>query len=315
MSQKAGVADPTSKSLGHRRPRLRRRRLARPLRRQRHAAEQAVSQQPERHVHRGGRRGRRGLQRGRRRARRDGRRRRRLRPLRPPAPARRQLLEPDARRSITTRATAVRRRGADVHGRPRQPAVARVRRLLLRLRPRRPARHLRRQRPHRGGDRARAAEGAVQGAAAAVPQPGQGQVRAASSASLGPAFKRAAGRRAARPTPTTTRTATSTSCITNNHGPARLLRNDGGNQQQLDLRRRPSARSRTASGIGAVVRVQSASGKQWSTVRSGSSYCSQSDLALTFGLGRRHRRCRRSTSSGRAAPRTASPTCRRTSSW
>jgi hypothetical protein len=35
-----------------------------------------------------------------------------------------------------------------------------------------------------------------------------------------------------------------------------------------------------------VVRVQSASGKQWNTVHSGSSYCSQSDLALTFGLGR-----------------------------
>jgi hypothetical protein len=35
-----------------------------------------------------------------------------------------------------------------------------------------------------------------------------------------------------------------------------------------------------------VVRVESASGKQWSTVRSGSSYCSQSDLALTFGLGK-----------------------------
>jgi hypothetical protein len=38
-------------------------------------------------------------------------------------------------------------------------------------------------------------------------------------------------------------------------------------------------------GIGAVVRVISKSGKQWSTVHSGSSYCSQSDLALTFGLG------------------------------
>jgi hypothetical protein len=35
-----------------------------------------------------------------------------------------------------------------------------------------------------------------------------------------------------------------------------------------------------------VVRIESASGKQWSTVRSGSSYCSQSDLALTFGLGK-----------------------------
>src|SRR6185436_18978770 len=39
-------------------------------------------------------------------------------------------------------------------------------------------------------------------------------------------------------------------------------------------------------GIGAVVRIQSASGKQWNTVHSGSSYCSQSDLALTFGLGK-----------------------------
>src|SRR6185436_19964081 len=39
-------------------------------------------------------------------------------------------------------------------------------------------------------------------------------------------------------------------------------------------------------GIGAVVRVESASGKQWNTVHSGSSYCSQSDLALTFGLGK-----------------------------
>ena len=35
-----------------------------------------------------------------------------------------------------------------------------------------------------------------------------------------------------------------------------------------------------------MVRVHSASGKQWNMVRSGSSYCSQSDLALTFGLGK-----------------------------
>jgi hypothetical protein len=34
-----------------------------------------------------------------------------------------------------------------------------------------------------------------------------------------------------------------------------------------------------------MVRVESALGKQWKTVRSGSSYCSQSDLALTFGFG------------------------------
>jgi hypothetical protein len=34
-----------------------------------------------------------------------------------------------------------------------------------------------------------------------------------------------------------------------------------------------------------MVRVESASGRQAQTVHSGSSYCSQSDLALTFGLG------------------------------
>jgi hypothetical protein len=38
-------------------------------------------------------------------------------------------------------------------------------------------------------------------------------------------------------------------------------------------------------GIGAVVRIKSASGEQWNMVRSGSSYCSQSELPLTFGLG------------------------------
>ena len=40
------------------------------------------------------------------------------------------------------------------------------------------------------------------------------------------------------------------------------------------------------SALGAVVRVQSAQGRQWQTVHSGSSYCSQSDLTLTFGLGK-----------------------------
>ncbi len=40
------------------------------------------------------------------------------------------------------------------------------------------------------------------------------------------------------------------------------------------------------SALGAVVRVQSPLGKQWQTVHSGSSYCSQSDLTLTFGLAK-----------------------------
>jgi enediyne biosynthesis protein E4 len=35
-----------------------------------------------------------------------------------------------------------------------------------------------------------------------------------------------------------------------------------------------------------VVRIESAGGKQWNVVRSGSSYASQSDLAVTFGLAK-----------------------------
>jgi enediyne biosynthesis protein E4 len=40
------------------------------------------------------------------------------------------------------------------------------------------------------------------------------------------------------------------------------------------------------SAIGAVARLTSAGGTQWQMVHSGSSYCSASDLALTFGLGK-----------------------------
>lgn len=69
--------------------------------------------------------------------------------------------------------------------------------------------------------------------------------------------------------------------ITNNHGPAVLYRNDGGNKNNyLSVRLRGRA-----SALGAIVRVTSSSGQQWRAVHSGSSYCSQSDLALVFGLG------------------------------
>jgi hypothetical protein len=68
--------------------------------------------------------------------------------------------------------------------------------------------------------------------------------------------------------------------ISTNNGPAYLYRNDGGNRNHWLNVRLVGAKS-NRDGIGAVVRV----GKQWSMVRSGSSYCSQSDLALTFGLG------------------------------
>lgn len=73
--------------------------------------------------------------------------------------------------------------------------------------------------------------------------------------------------------------------ITTNHGPAYLYRNDGGNANRfINVRLRGVKANR--SGIGAVVRVESAGGRQWNVVRSGSSYASQSDLAVTFGLGK-----------------------------
>jgi len=68
--------------------------------------------------------------------------------------------------------------------------------------------------------------------------------------------------------------------VSTNNGPAVLYRNDGGNRNhwlQIHLTGTKSNRD----GIGAIVRV----GKQTQTVHSGSSYCSSSDLALTFGLG------------------------------
>jgi enediyne biosynthesis protein E4 len=71
--------------------------------------------------------------------------------------------------------------------------------------------------------------------------------------------------------------------IASNHGPARLLRNEGGNRNKWMCIKAVGTKS-NRSGIGAIVRLQSASGRQWSTVRSGGSYASQSDLALTFGL-------------------------------
>jgi hypothetical protein len=67
-------------------------------------------------------------------------------------------------------------------------------------------------------------------------------------------------------------------------GPAYLLRNDGGSRNRW-LRVRTVGSTSNRGGIGAVVTVTSASGTQWQMVRSGSSYASQSELPLTFGLG------------------------------
>ena len=73
--------------------------------------------------------------------------------------------------------------------------------------------------------------------------------------------------------------------VTTNNGPARLLRNDGGNANRL-LRVVTIGGPSNRSGIGAKVRVTLENGKTlWGMVKTGSSYLSQSELPLTFGLG------------------------------
>ncbi|HWX53526.1 MAG TPA: CRTAC1 family protein [Verrucomicrobiae bacterium] len=72
--------------------------------------------------------------------------------------------------------------------------------------------------------------------------------------------------------------------ITTNAGPALLFRNDGGNRNHA-LRVKLRGTSSNRDGIGAVVRIEYAGEKQWQMLRSGSSYLSQSELVLTFGLG------------------------------
>ncbi|HYO83675.1 MAG TPA: CRTAC1 family protein, partial [Bryobacteraceae bacterium] len=72
--------------------------------------------------------------------------------------------------------------------------------------------------------------------------------------------------------------------VSENHGPARLFRNDGGNANQW-IQVKLEGKGTNRSAIGSTVKV----GGQWRTVQTGSSYCSQSDLALTFGLGRESR--------------------------
>ncbi|HVD78704.1 MAG TPA: CRTAC1 family protein [Vicinamibacteria bacterium] len=73
--------------------------------------------------------------------------------------------------------------------------------------------------------------------------------------------------------------------VTTNNGPARLLRNDGGNRNHFIRIRTVGTRS-NHDGIGARVSVTPAGGaRQWGLVKTGSSYASQSELTLTFGLG------------------------------
>ena len=73
--------------------------------------------------------------------------------------------------------------------------------------------------------------------------------------------------------------------LTENNGPVRYLRNDGGNRQRW-LRVTLKGTRSNRSGIGATVTATLAGGaKRWGMVKTGSSYLSQSELPLTFGLG------------------------------
>ena len=74
--------------------------------------------------------------------------------------------------------------------------------------------------------------------------------------------------------------------VTTNNGPARLLRNDNANQNDV-LRVKTVGAKANRNGIGAKVVVKTSKGRTlYGMVRTGSSYCSQSELPLVFGLGK-----------------------------
>ncbi|MFZ0814801.1 MAG: CRTAC1 family protein [Candidatus Sulfotelmatobacter sp.] len=76
--------------------------------------------------------------------------------------------------------------------------------------------------------------------------------------------------------------------LTTNNGPAFLYRNDqlAGNRS---VRFRLVGTKSNRDGIGATVHIVSGGLSQWRTVKSGSSYLSQSELPVTFGLEKRDR--------------------------
>ena len=71
--------------------------------------------------------------------------------------------------------------------------------------------------------------------------------------------------------------------VTTSSGPAHLFRNDGGNRNNW-VKIKLIGKKSNRNGIGARIRVTSAIGTQTKTVKSGSSYCSQSELTTIFGL-------------------------------
>jgi enediyne biosynthesis protein E4 len=74
--------------------------------------------------------------------------------------------------------------------------------------------------------------------------------------------------------------------LTTNNGPVRLLRNDNANQNDM-LRVKTVGTRSNRDGIGAKITLTTNKGvRQFAMVHSGSSYLSQSELPVTFGLGK-----------------------------
>ena len=71
--------------------------------------------------------------------------------------------------------------------------------------------------------------------------------------------------------------------VTTSNGPAHLYRNEGGNRNHWIKLKLIGTKS-NRNGIGAKITVQSKSSTQTHTIKSGSSYCSQSELSTIFGL-------------------------------
>lgn len=74
--------------------------------------------------------------------------------------------------------------------------------------------------------------------------------------------------------------------VTTSNGPAKLLRNDNGNQNDM-LRVKTIGTRSNRDSIGAKVTIRTNKGMHlFEMVKSGSSYLSQSEMPLTFGLGK-----------------------------
>jgi enediyne biosynthesis protein E4 len=73
--------------------------------------------------------------------------------------------------------------------------------------------------------------------------------------------------------------------VSTNNGPARLFRNQAGNQNRL-VRFKAVGTKSNRSAIGATLTIKTSAGNQSRMVKSGSSYCSASELPVTFGLGK-----------------------------